>query len=198
MVNKLPYPLMVRQHNSVRQEIILHPDEKFCYNFERAEEQSHKKIVIGDFGGGREELKETPQKLSRPFLVEDIDDFQISYPSDFWNPQWTGWNEPHKDNEFHRCVRVGVTSKDDATLFIFFQIPSIRPAISHSVEFPEYSVKNATGHETVVVNIMDTKTYFFVLSGIENCLPHRRGRRCRWCGRTTCLQGRRSTCSSEG
>ena len=123
MVNKLPYPLMVCQYGSKTQELVLHPDQKICYNFERAEEESDKKIAIGDFGGGKEE-----QKMSRPFLIEDIDDFQVMYHSDFWHPSWTGWNEPNKENEFHRCVRISVTSKDDATLFICFQIPStLRP-----------------------------------------------------------------------
>ena len=80
-----------------------------------------------------------------PFLLEDIADFQIPYKS---QPiKSTRWFDPRKDNQSTRCVRVIITSQDEATLFIYFQEP----------EMPEYTINNGT-MEFIQVILDDTNS----------------------------------------
>ncbi len=119
MVNKMPHPILVSQIGS-KQRVVLEPEKRFCYNFEHANKHSERKVAIGD---------PVPQgaepKMSYPFFMEDIDDFQIPYSTESKEGGKTEWHEPSKENGFVRCVRVSITSEDNATLFIFFQFPSI-------------------------------------------------------------------------
>ena len=118
MVNKLPFPLLVSQFNSQQKALVLPPDKRICYNFENATKHGEKKVVIG----------EVEKKVSQPFFVEDIDDFQLPYKAEIGGgeKQTKEWHEPGEHNGYYRCVRITVTSKDDATIFVFFQTPSMR------------------------------------------------------------------------
>lgn len=136
LINKLPCQLRVSQFNST-QSITLDPNQRVAYNFKTPVNQLDKKIVIGDAAD-----KELP--MSRPFLLEDIADFQIPYRSQaVENPKW---HEPKGDNASTRCVRVVVTSQDEATLFAYFQEP----------EMPEYTINNGT-MEFIHVELKDTE-----------------------------------------
>ena len=145
LVNKLPFNLRVSQFKC-NEEIIMEPGSRIRYNFEKPTKPSNKKIVIGD-SLQENELSDTSQFLSLPFFLDDIADFQIPYKSqyiiDSENPLW---HEPSKKNKGTRCVRVIVTSQDDATLFIYFQTPNL----------PEYTINNAT-METVTISVKDSK-----------------------------------------
>jgi hypothetical protein len=143
LVNKLPFKIRVSQFRA-NEKIILEPGQRRWYNFKNAKKQVDKKLTIGN---GIEEA-ETP--MSAPFFLEDLNDFQLSYKSVVEsNSEEPTWYEPRKENDMTRCVRVIITSQDDATLFIYFQNP----------EIPEYSVTNATT-DYVTVKIKDKKEYF--------------------------------------
>jgi len=112
---------------------MLLPNENLCFNFKAAKKATEKRIVIRDV----QEDEITP---SAPFFVEDIAEFQIPYKCPVGNYDETLWHEPNERNNYNRCVQVSVVSQDDATIFIFFQVP----------QMPEYTVNNITMDEIFI------------------------------------------------
>lgn len=136
LINKLPYPIRVSQFNA-NENIVLEPGQRSWYNFKNAKKQTDKKLTIGDF------LEDGDSPMSAPFLVEDLDDFQLPYKSVAAGANTGGepsWFEPSEANNMMKCVRVVVTTQDDASLFVYFQNP----------EMPEYSINNATTDYVIV------------------------------------------------
>jgi len=143
LVNKLPFTIRIGQHMEDNK-ISLGSNKRLCYNFKKETEPADKKITIGDipWAGIKEDLE-----FSCPFLLEDIGDFQIVYKcltgKDKSNPKWY---EPSTSNNYMRSIHVSIVSQDEATLFVFFQMP----------EMPEYSITNNTLDE-VRVRVKGTK-----------------------------------------
>ncbi len=151
LINKLPYSIKVSQYNYL-QNIVLQPDERYCYCFKNALIPVDKKLVIGDAAvqpAAAAAGQSVP--VSKPFYAEDLADFQLPYKSSVSRPlradEMPDWHDPTEGNHFTRTVRVSVTSQDDATLFMLFQTP----------KQPEYTIKNAT-LDYVTVLIKGTTT----------------------------------------
>ena len=141
LINKLPFKIRVSQFKA-NEEIILEPGQRQWYNFKNTKKQADKKLTIGD---------EIGASMSAPFFLEDLDDFQLPYKTKVEsNSEESNWYEPTKENKMTRCVRVRITSQDNATIFIYFQNP----------EMPEYSISNATT-DYVRVRIKDKNEYFY-------------------------------------
>ena len=135
LINQLPFKIRFSQFNA-KENLSLNPNERVWYNFKDYKKLTDKKLIIGDFVNDND-----TRVFSEPFFLEDIDDFQISYKakieSNSENPKWY---EPTKENNMMRCVRVIITSQDDASIFIYFKNPTM----------PEYSILNETTKNLII------------------------------------------------
>ena len=88
--------------------------------------------------GNNEESRMEDDKWSAPFEIENIEDFQVCLKC-VKGHKSKDWSQPQEANNFHRYVRISISTENDATLFICF----LRP------KFPEYYIYNSTDNPVV-------------------------------------------------
>ena len=142
LLNNLHEAIIFKQKNHTRQ-YVLEPQAKQIYNFEdkndkdcflmvRQKDDDESNTTIPNHPAGNENM------WSSPFSIEDIEDFQISFPSPDQrmsaSTAFVKWYLPSSTNYHQRFIRVSINTQDDATIFIIFNNP----------KFPEYLIYNNT------------------------------------------------------
>ncbi|CAI2359786.1 unnamed protein product [Moneuplotes crassus] len=162
--------VLAQDNDRSLKQFYLNPEEEFCYNFEnRGDKDNFIKIreAVGgdnliDTFADYHEIE--PTDWSSRFSIDDFEDFQISLKSHQREPEEEKkevkfdegqegqedteksekkepqWYEPSEINEFRRFVRVIITTKDEATLFVMLCDPNM----------PEYRINNFSGRTVKV------------------------------------------------
>jgi hypothetical protein len=71
---------------------------------------------------------------SSPFSINEVDDFQVSFPMDQATQGSTEWYRPTILNNFMRFARILVTTQNDASILVVIADPV----------YPEFEVQNKT------------------------------------------------------
>ena len=151
-VNNLSIPISFAQHNQKGQDVTLLPKNNICFNFFKAIEASERKIVIFDKSTFSKEKKDA-FSTSRPFPIDDLDDFQVPYKAERENPNENNWCDPKKDNNMKRTVQVSINSTDDATLFITFSKP----------KYSDFNIRNLSS-EIITTLVKETKEELLLIN----------------------------------
>lgn len=98
---------------------------------------------------------------SGPFLLTDLQDFQIRFLSQNNSNQGKDlpWSSPSKSNHMHQYVRVVITSENQATININLQIPLQ----------PDFVIRNCTNEVIFIKQFKFKQEYFQIPS--EESLP---------------------------
>lgn len=101
--------------------------------------------------------------LIKEIIEQDRASFTESVISD--NMRTSRWHEPSQLNHFRRFIKVSITSKDEATIFIVFTKPNM----------PEFRINNYTDRkvhfyqEGVKTSIGDRYCMPAVIGGLDPC-----------------------------
>jgi hypothetical protein len=154
-VNHCTKPVVLVQDNdkSIKQ-FYLNPGDECRYNFENKGDKDNfvklREPTIRDSPDGRflDYPEIEPTDWSSRFSVDNFEDFQLSVKasldnqieeikeeSEITQERKLKWHEPSEINEYRRFIRVIITTKDEATLFIMLCDPNM----------PEYRIHNYSG-----------------------------------------------------
>ena len=158
-INQLENPIIISQFET-SQNIILNPGKTpLAYQFQYVQKAENKKIIISQpqlpEGSTTETIStKQPSRWSKPFYIDNIDSFELQMPCEKTAvaKQSSEWHEPSEANNWMQCIRVTVSSSDEATLFVVFSTPN----------YHEFTICNNTDSE-IKFNMKDIKTdkYFF-------------------------------------
>ena len=96
---------------------------------------------------------------SSPFQIDDIDDFQVSYPIDVSDRRESEeWYMPSHINGFMRFIRVIVTSQNDASILIVITNP----------QYPEYEIKNQSDVDIELAQLSEGSVVSRMLTNQED------------------------------
>eukprot|EP00347_Sterkiella_histriomuscorum_P017164 403350423 len=166
IINQLGHPVVIKQRGCSSQVLMI--NQQMPYNFEK---NLNRQIMIRQ--PPNMELKQFSiqkrlfqdqaddelQFWSQPFSIDDVEDFQISYPGqDIQEHHYDDWYMPKPENYYQRFVRVLVTTQNEASILIVLTNPV----------YPEYEIVNKTGEDIAFAQMQEAS----ILNGLAQLKKH--------------------------
>jgi hypothetical protein len=140
ITNTCKRPIIVSQSlDSCQKQFYLEKDQETIYYFEHKNDENYLMLRQAQEDEETQELIMDKDKVdidlwSCNFDIGNVADFQISFLSFETDKKKPKWYDPQKVNGYRRTVRVIVTTKDEASLFIILSDP----------RKPEFRIRNVT------------------------------------------------------